>query len=117
MEKITREYIEQLNDIEPYCFEIDREEQWYNVGLKHGLDVADSDPISPWISVKEDLPCNHEELIITSDYYEKETIEVITINEFKMIGLNYMVLCDNKWKWKYDIEFCYWMPIPELPKE
>ena len=69
-----------------------------------------------WISVKDDLPCNHEELIITSDYYEKETIEVITINEFKMIGLNYMILCDNKWKWKYDIEFCYWMPIPEVLK-
>ena len=34
-----------------------------------------------------------------------------------MIGLNYMILCDNKWKWKYDIEFCYWMPIPEVPKE
>ena len=69
-----------------------------------------------WISVNDDLPCNHEELIITSDYYEKETIEVITINEFKMIGLNYMILCDNKWKWKYDIEFCYWMPIPEVLK-
>lgn len=69
-----------------------------------------------WINVEDDLPCNHEELIITGDYYEKETIEVITINEFKMIGLNYMVLCDNKWKWKYNIEFCYWMPISELPK-
>ena len=70
-----------------------------------------------WINVNDDLPCNHEELIITGDYYEKETIEVITINEFKMIGLNYMILCDNKWKWKYDIEFCYWMSIPKLPKE
>ena len=69
-----------------------------------------------WINVEDDLPCNHEELIITGDYYEKETIEVITINEFKMIGLNYMILCDNKWKWKYDIEFCYWMPIPEVLK-
>ena len=69
-----------------------------------------------WINVKDDLPCNHEELIITGDYYEKETIEVITINEFKMVGLNYMILCDNKWKWKYDIEFYYWMPIPEVLK-
>ena len=69
-----------------------------------------------WINVEDDLPCNHEELIITDDYYEKETIEVITINEFKMVGLNYMILCDNKWKWKYDIEFYYWMPIPEVLK-
>ena len=60
---LTREAIEQLNDIEPYCFETDREEQWFNIGLQYGLDVADSDPISPWISVEDDLPCNHEELI------------------------------------------------------
>ena len=78
-------------------------------GAKYALE-------NKWINVEDDLPCNHEELIITSDYYEKETIEVITINEFKMIGLNYMILCDNKWKWKYDIEFCYWMPIPEVLK-
>ena len=81
----------------------------YIEGAKYALE-------NQWINVEDDLPCNHEELIITSDYYEKETIEVITINEFKMVGLNYMILCDNKWKWKYDIEFCYWMPIPELTK-
>ena len=85
-------------------------------GFEEGIKWADNNPKSPWISVNDDLPCNHEELIITSDYYEKETIEVITINEFKMIGLNYMILCDNKWKWKYDIEFYYWMPIPEVLK-
>lgn len=28
---LTRKYIEQLNDIEPYCFENDREEQRRNV--------------------------------------------------------------------------------------
>ena len=30
---LTREDIEELNDIEPYCFETDREDQWFNVGL------------------------------------------------------------------------------------
>ena len=60
---LTREDIEELNNIEPCCFETDREEQWFNVGLQYGLDVADSDPISPWISVEDDLPCNHKELM------------------------------------------------------
>lgn len=42
---MTREDIEQLNQLRPYCFESDREEEWYNFGLKEGLEVADSEPI------------------------------------------------------------------------
>lgn len=38
---ITREYIEALSDIEPNCFETDREEQWFNTGLRYGLQTAD----------------------------------------------------------------------------
>ena len=30
-----------------------------------------------WISVDDDLPCNHEELITADGYYEKETANVI----------------------------------------
>ena len=68
-----------------------------------------------WISVEEDLPCNHEELITTEGYYKKETINVITIDKYGNIEDNYMILYDDdKWEWKYDA--CYWMPIPELPK-
>lgn len=29
---MTRQEIEQLNEVEPYCFETDREEQWFNEG-------------------------------------------------------------------------------------
>ena len=68
---LTREAIEELNDVEPYCFETDREEQWFNVGLQYGLDVADSDPISPWISNEYDLTCNHEELLIDHPLYKR----------------------------------------------
>ena len=28
----------------PYCFETDQEEHWYNIGLKHGLEIADEEP-------------------------------------------------------------------------
>ena len=41
---MTREDIEQLNILEPYCFETDLEEKWYNIGLKHGLEIADEEP-------------------------------------------------------------------------
>ena len=53
---MTREEIEQLNEVEPYCFETDREEQWYRVGLQEGLSIADENPKSTWISVKERFP-------------------------------------------------------------
>ena len=71
-----------------------------------------------WISVDDDLPCNHEELITTDGYYGKETANVITIDNYGVIEDNYMVLYnDGKWGWKYGAVPCYWMPIPELPKE
>ena len=41
---MTREDIEQLNVLVPYCFETDNEEHWYNIGLKHGLEIADEEP-------------------------------------------------------------------------
>ena len=41
---MTREDIEQLNILVPYCFETDIEEKWYNIGLKHGLEIADEEP-------------------------------------------------------------------------
>ena len=41
---MTREFIEQLDTIEPNCYETDKEEIWYKVGLIHGLEVADAEP-------------------------------------------------------------------------
>ena len=34
---MTREEIEQLNDVRPYCFETDMEEDWYKIGCIDGL--------------------------------------------------------------------------------
>ena len=71
-----------------------------------------------WISVDEDLPCNHNELIITNCYYNgKETINVITINKRGVVNENFMIFYDNKWEWGASTAPCYWMPIPKLPKE
>ena len=84
-----------------------------------GIKWADSNPKSSWISVNDDLPCNHEELITTDGHHEKNTICVITINKYGIIEGNHMVLYDNgKWEWRYDVPApCYWMLIPKLPKE
>ena len=57
---MTREDIEQLNVLVPYCFETDLEEKWYNIGLKHGLEIADEEPNleSLWHDVSEEPELN-----------------------------------------------------------
>ena len=87
--------------------------------FEEGAKWADANPKNPWISVEDDLPCNHEELITTDGHYEKNTICVITINKYGIIEGNYMVLYDDgKWGWRFGVPApCYWMIIPKLPKE
>lgn len=106
---LTRETIEGLNDIEPYCFETDREEQWFNVGLQYGLDVADSDPISPWISVNEKLPPVEKDGL---------SIKVLVVSTKGKINLSRYDYDMKGWiSPVLDIVYTHWMPIPELPKE
>ena len=39
-ESVDRILKESYDIVEPYCFETDREEQWYQVGYNQGLDYA-----------------------------------------------------------------------------
>ena len=68
-----------------------------------------------WISVEDDLPCNHEELICGTEVSEgTETVEVFARNEHGDIWDDYMVYENGKWRWN-DFEPAYWMIAPELP--
>ena len=80
---------------------------------------------SSWISVDEDLPCNHEELI-ENENYTKKVLVVLAWNDDP--SKKHIEICDmcNKigsfntnWYWQNP---CYyhvvcWKPLPELPKE
>ena len=66
-----------------------------------------------WISVEEDLPCNHEELFINDDKKETKTVLSI-INGYIMMSRMYKP--KHKWHWDTD-EPTHWMQIPKLPKE
>lgn len=122
---MTREEIEQLNEVEPYCFETSGEEQWYRVGLKEGLETADKNPKSPWISVEDDLPCNHKELLL--DEHRTKTVLVVLsrndtpsiryIERFSMI--NKKGSSDVDWYWFNTTHYTvtHWMPVPKLPNE
>ena len=120
---MTREQIEQLNELEPYCFETDREEQWYMVGLKEGLKAADANPKSPWISVEDDLPYNHKK-IMEDKHYTKPVLAVLVWNEdpskkhIEICRMCDMMGSDNvDWYWCIDSHYqvVCWMPLPEIP--
>ena len=106
---MTREEIEQLNEVEPYCFETAREERWYRVGLQEGLNIADENPKSPWISVEEDLPCNHKELI-----HSNYTDRVLVSSRNGYFEVAFMCIIEDAWEWNNLITVSYWMPIPKL---
>ena len=70
-----------------------------------------------WINTKEELPCNHEELIYKTEVSEgTETVEVFARNEHGDIWDDYMIYENGKWRWN-DFEPAYWMFPPKLPKE
>lgn len=122
---MTREEIEQLNEVEPYCFETAREEQWYRVGLQEGLATADDNPKSSWISVDDDLPCNHKELM-DGEHCTKPVLVVIAwdVDPSKK-HIKICSMCDvlgsvdigRHWYWHTDNFYTvvYWMPLPKMP--
>lgn len=93
-----------------------------------GAEWADNHPKSPWISVKDDLPCNHEELMTKDDKGRPETKRVIIrYIEESLRGNKYiryssckMSQWDGSGKYLWHVsEDCitHWMSIPKLPKE
>ena len=66
-----------------------------------------------WLSVDEDLPCNHEELMRLSFF----TRTVLASSDGIDHEFAYMhKTVTDEWKWTSIRNVKYWMPIPELPK-
>lgn len=77
-----------------------------------GAEWADNNPKSPWISVEDDLPCNHQDLT-HSNYTDRVLISAR--NGF--VEVAFMSKIENVWVWETPIKVSHWMPIPKLPKE
>ena len=81
-----------------------------------GAKWSDNNPKSPWISIKDDLPCNHSELICGIENTEGvETIDVFAANQYGHIQTDYMVYENGKWLWN-DFTPDFWMIAPKVPK-
>ena len=66
-----------------------------------------------FISVEDDLPCNHKELIRKNGLDTKRVIVI----EDESYHFDRMVFSNNEWDWTYATIPSHWMPIPKLPKE
>ena len=73
-----------------------------------------------WISVDDDLPCNHSDLVLTYNNTSFSTKRVLV-----MTDIHTLFLCEMKkdndrgWIWNYSTKdkITHWFPIPEPPKE
>ena len=65
-----------------------------------------------WISVEDDLPCNHQELLEAK--YETKKVFVLKTGGFP--DVDYMLKVNGKWTWASYKNSKFWMPIPEPPK-
>ena len=89
-------------------------------GFESGIKWADEHPKSPWISVDEDLPCNHSDLVLTYNKIPFSTKRVMVVTDIHTLFLCEMKEDDDRgWIWNYSTKdkIIHWMPIPELPKE
>lgn len=64
-----------------------------------------------WISVKDDLPCNHPEML-----HPNYTDKVVVLSRHGYSEVAFMCLIGDAWEWNTFTEVLYWMPIPEPPK-
>lgn len=84
-----------------------------------GAKWADQNPKSPWISVKDDLPCNHSDLVLTYNDIPFSTKRVMVVTDILTLFLCEMKKDDDRgWIWNYTTKdkITHWFPIPEPPK-
>ena len=82
-----------------------------------GAKWSDKHPISPWISIEDDLPCNHEDMYNMSGSFIY-TNDVLALDGTRSV-IVYMIFNDKtgEWKWNKPLNIKYWFPIPKLPGE
>lgn len=87
--------------------------KYYKVDIKcydaflHGVEFADN---NQWISVNDDLPCNHKELL----YKNNHTKRVLVIdNGYPNVGEMFKMR-NGSWGWLFSRKITHWIPIPKL---
>ena len=80
-----------------------------------GAEQADANPKSPWISVEDDLPCNHREYVNLK--YNSYTCQMLVRCKNGIYSVERMVMIFGRWEWTGSNDITHWMPIPKLKEE
>ena len=90
-----------------------------SIDFEAGAKWADANPKSPWISVKDDLPCNHKEMAkVVIENADTYTDRVLAMTNEGMVTIAYMYKPNPYlWHWSETERVTHWMPIPTIPKE
>lgn len=80
-----------------------------------GAEWADTNPKSPWISVDDDLPCNHREYVDLK--YNSYTCQMLVRCKNGIYSIERMVIIGGEWGWTGSNDITHWMPIPKLKEE
>lgn len=80
-----------------------------------GADWADSNPVLPWISVEDDLPYKHSDLVYPLTGGSIEITQVVIVKDLNGdVGLSSMCGEDGNWEWATKGDWKYWMPVSAL---
>ena len=115
-----RNAVDAIMPIPPYRDGRTYEQALMATGFEAGVKWADTHPKSLWISVEDDLPCNHSDLVLTYNNIPFSTKRVLVITDNHTLFLCEMKKDDDRgWIWNYSTKdkIKHWMPIPEPPKE
>ena len=110
-EEEIRNAIDTIIPIPPYRDGRTYEQALMATGCEAGVQWADEHPKSPWISVEDDLPCNHQELT-HSNYTDR--VLVLSRNGYSEVA--FMCIIEDVWDLNTLTTVLYWFPIPEPPK-
>lgn len=105
------EYID-ANDCS--CCNINRIVRAFNRGIEFQKNK------NQWISIEDDLPCNHSDLVLTYNDIPFSTKKVLVMTDSHTLFLCEMKKDDDHgWIWNYltKDKINHWFPIPELPKK
>ena len=84
-------------------------------GFIAGAKWADANPKSTWISVEDDLPCNHREYVDLK--YNSYTCQLLVRCKNGIYSVERMVIIGGEWGWTGSNDITHWMPIPKLEEE
>lgn len=105
-----REFYERISDEELYYDPTDC--------FAEGAVWADKNPKSPWISVEEDLPFKHKELLYEIENFIHPSTKLVLIRTKENIYEVSFMYNNNGWQWDFELDkVTHWIPIPKLPKE